>query len=81
MRTASDIIAALGGYRSVATATGKPVGTVSAWLTRGAIPPRMWPNLVAIAAEQGVTEISIDLLFRIYSANAAGSSPPSETAP
>ncbi len=43
----------LGGVTCVARETGLPIGTVSAWKTRGSIPARHWTALVALAKRRG----------------------------
>jgi len=48
----------LGGVTCVARETGLPLGTVSAWKTRGSIPARHWTALVALAKRRGAKAVT-----------------------
>lgn len=50
----SDLIDRLGGITEFARKGGWPLGTASAWKTRGNIPPAHWHRLIEIARADGI---------------------------
>jgi len=75
MKTVGELIDALGGHRKLAAALGVPSGTVSAWKSRGAIPARAWPGLVARARKNDLFDLSLDMLADLH-----GAAPPADRA-
>lgn len=65
MRSFSEIIDQLGGYRSVADGMPRPLTTVQSWHQRNSIPPNEWPAVVAYADKVGVEGVTVDLLARL----------------
>tara|TARA_B100000678_G_scaffold290340_2_gene303040 strand:- start:3632 stop:3865 length:234 start_codon:yes stop_codon:yes gene_type:complete len=65
MKSCSDIIDALGGYRPVAEALGVPEGTVASWKCRGRISSNAWPGILNLAKAEGVDWITIDALHNL----------------
>lgn len=63
MQDTPAIIQALGGNAAVATALGVETKVISHWVRRG-IPARFWPDVVALAAERGQHDITLDRLRR-----------------
>jgi phage terminase Nu1 subunit (DNA packaging protein) len=61
--TATDIIAALGGYRSLAAVLGVDASRVFRWQREG-IPAHRWRAVLAEAERQGRAEITADALAR-----------------
>lgn len=77
----NDLFAALGGYTAVAEAASVPVGTASAWKTRGSIPPEYWPAVVKAAAERGRSDITFEALANIAASRRPARDPaPAESA-
>lgn len=65
MKTATDIIEALGGEVKVAESLGfKYRSRVANWRTIG-IPRQQWPEIIDLAKTQGVDGITFDLLRQI----------------
>ena len=62
MKTAGDIIDALGGYRRLATAMGLPPGTVGAWKARGSIPARHWGKLLDEIRRAHLADVTLETL-------------------
>jgi hypothetical protein len=60
MRTALDIIRSLGGYRAVAAKLGVPYTTVHTWAHRNRIPAWRWQQILAFAADEGVSVNAAD---------------------
>lgn len=56
-----DFVAALGGYRAVATRIGKKPTTVHTHMQSGALPPAWYDAACKMAAEAGLPEPSRDL--------------------
>ncbi|MBS0536997.1 MAG: hypothetical protein JSR72_23305 [Proteobacteria bacterium] len=63
--TAGSIIDDLGGTGAVAKALSCADSTVSSWRARGVIPGPNWAGIVALAAEQGRSEITFEVLARL----------------
>lgn len=61
MDNSEAIIVALGGTGAVAGALGQSDSTVSSWRTRG-IPAGHWAAVVALAAERGVSDVTLEVL-------------------
>jgi hypothetical protein len=61
MDNSEAIIVALGGTGAVAGALGQSDSTVSSWRTRG-IPAGHWAAVVALAAERGVKDVTLEVL-------------------
>lgn len=81
MQTLSDVMDALGGVTAVSQMLSKPLGTVSAWKTRGSVPAEYWQGLLNGARQRGLTDITSDLLVQIHTpAIAPGAPNSSETA-
>lgn len=59
MITPDFVIDALGGTKSVATALSQALPTVSGWRVRG-IPSAHWLAIAKLAAETGVSEITLE---------------------
>lgn len=64
MESARQIIDAFGNAQ-LAAALDVPVGTVSAWKSRGAIPHAYWRKIEAEARRRKIRDISYALLERI----------------
>ncbi|WP_409567530.1 carph-isopro domain-containing protein [Methylobacterium sp. J-030] len=64
MESARQIVDAFGNAQ-LAAALDVPVGTVSAWKSRGAIPHAYWRKIEAEARKRKIKSISYDLLERI----------------
>ena len=62
MKTAADVIDALGGYRRLASAIGVPPTTVSAWKSRGSIPAHQWSKLVEQARQVRLNGVTLESL-------------------
>ncbi len=62
METVPDLIEALGGSTRLAGKLRLPIATVGAWKARGSIPPRYFPTLVRIAAQQKVKGVTLESL-------------------
>ena len=58
MSDLATIIQTLGGVTRISRELGVPLGTVSAWKTRGSIPVRNWPALVALAGKVGASGVT-----------------------
>ena len=80
MQTISDVIDALGGVTNVSRIIGKPIGTVSAWKTRGSIPIEHCQALVAAGRDQGRDDITSDLLVRLHAPQPSAPAPSPEEA-
>lgn len=61
MDSSEAIIVALGGTGAVAGALVQSDSTVSSWRTRG-IPAGHWAAVVAMAADRGVSGITLEVL-------------------
>lgn len=61
MDSSEAIIVALGGTGAVAGALEQSDSTVSSWRTRG-IPAGHWAAVVAMAADRGVTGVTLEVL-------------------
>lgn len=59
---ASDVISKFGGQSALARLIGKSQGTVQYWSKRGTIPSKWHPELLRLAAEQGVDLGPADLV-------------------
>lgn len=68
MQTVAHLIDALGGSIRVATAIGRPVGTVSAWKTRLCIPGEYWQELVDLAKGSGCSSVTYEALAAAHAA-------------
>lgn len=64
MFTWKSVIATLGGTGDVAPALGQSASTVSGWQTRG-IPAPHWAAVVALAADLGKSDITLEVLAEI----------------
>lgn len=58
MSDLATIIQNLGGVTKVSRELGVPLGTVSAWKTRGSIPVKNWPALVDLAGKIGAANVT-----------------------
>lgn len=56
LKTADDIIEALGGPTKAGRALGVKTGTVSQWRLRSYVPPEMWFRIVAALGEEPAKE-------------------------
>ena len=65
------IIDKLGGTSELATALSVDPPVVSNWRERG-IPPRRWPEIVAVAESRGVKGITFEALALVVTGKAAG---------
>ena len=70
MITPDFVIDALGGTKSVATALSQALPTVSGWRVRG-IPSAHWLALSRLAAEQGISEITLEALAELGASDVA----------
>lgn len=77
MRSASEVIDALGGSTAVASLLGLPATTVASWKSRNSIPVPHWPALISAGKDQKVEGLSYEALVSIHVGE--NSSPP--TAP
>lgn len=50
----SDLVDHMGGITEFARKGGWPLGTASAWKTRGTIPPAHWHRLIEVARADGI---------------------------
>lgn len=64
MITPDSVINSLGGTKAVADALSLAPSTVSVWRGRG-IPAPHWLNLVKLASDRGVEEITLEALAKI----------------
>lgn len=71
----SAISDALGGVTAAARLFGVPLGTMSAWKTRGAIPPEHWPRLLDLAAQHGIRGLTFEGLTRDFARKRAAKAP------
>jgi len=65
MKTASEIIIALGDYIAVAEALSIPRGTVAAWKSRNSIPAAQDFSIVQMAKRRRVKGITYEGLYAI----------------
>ncbi len=70
MRDVRQIIKAVGGVTRLSTALGKPLGTVSAWQTRGSIPSEYWLEICALAPPAGPPGVTLEDLARCHAVEA-----------
>ena len=66
MITPDFVIDALGGTKAVAGALSQALPTVSSWRVRG-IPSAHWLPLTRLAAEHGISEITLEALAELGS--------------
>ena len=64
MLTPDSVINSLGGTKALASALSLADPTVSVWRRRG-IPSAYWLDLVRLAGERGVADISLESLARM----------------
>lgn len=70
LKSASEIINALGGNSIVARRIGKTPSAVSEMKRRGAIPVRYWSELASLAGERGLQEITVERLAALHAEGA-----------
>jgi hypothetical protein len=62
----ADAIDRLGGPKVVTDRLGLSYTTVHSWAYRQSIPVEIWPRLVEIAKETGVTGLTFDALVQAH---------------
>lgn len=70
MRDVRQIIKAVGGVTRLSVALSKPIGTVSAWQTRGSIPSEYWLEICALAPQGGSPSVTLEDLARCHAIEA-----------
>ncbi len=60
-QTEADVIEAFGGSRAVSDKLGMSQSRVSNWKTYG-IPAERWPDMIKLAAQAGISGITLDRL-------------------
>lgn len=65
VQSIGELFEALGGVTAISTELALPLGTVSAWKTRGSIPANHWEALVTLAARRAVAGVTIETLHQI----------------
>lgn len=68
MLTVPKIIDELGGTATLAANLGLPLGTVSAWKSRGSIPSERWMAVVSQASAAGKGSITLEVLAALAAA-------------
>lgn len=66
LKTAAQIINALGGNSIVAGRIGRTPSAVSEMKRRGAIPVRYWKEIASLAGESGHSEITVQKLADLH---------------
>lgn len=68
--TPSRALALLGGAKAVADSIKRPVTTVASWAARESIPVDVWPELVALAAQNKVAGITYEAMTLAHAGQA-----------
>jgi hypothetical protein len=70
LKSATQIINALGGNAVVARRIGKTPSAVSEMKRRGTIPVRYWNDIASLAGEAGRNEITVERLAALHAEGA-----------